>query len=96
MKPSIIGAGQIGRALADKWHAADRDVSIGVRNPSTSDANIRTVDIEQALQADVGFTPVWVGEGEQAANVIDGVTKLWFALAMGRGMGRHLGFRALA
>lgn len=191
MRLSIIGAGQIGRALADKWHASDHDVSIGVRDPGTRDANTSTVAIEQALQADVivlaipgssvdefldqhrprlqnkllidatnsvggpvmhhiaaaadieglryvrafnslgvenivdptidgvtldmfyscpeadqgvvaslitdvGFSPVWVGEGEQAANVIDGVTKLWFALAMGRGMGRHLGFRVVA
>ena len=190
MRLSIIGAGQIGQALADKWQAVGHDVAIGVRSPSADVVRARTVDVDEALKrdvvvlaipggavddflaahsqqltntllidatnsvggsvmhhaaaaagveglryarafnslgvenivtpsiggvsldmfyscpeadqeivasliADVGFTPVWVGEGQQAADVIDGVTRLWFALAMGRGMGRHLGFRVL-
>jgi predicted dinucleotide-binding enzyme len=41
----------------------------------------------------VGLRPVYVGEGQQ--DTVDGVLRLWFALAAGQGHGRHLAFRTL-
>ena len=49
--------------------------------------------VEQ-LVADVGLRPVRVG-GPEAADVVDGVTRLWFALVFGQGRGRHLAFKLL-
>lgn len=48
----------------------------------------------EALIADVGLRPVRVG-GLDQVDVLDGVLRLWFALAMGQGMGRRLAFRVL-
>jgi predicted dinucleotide-binding enzyme len=47
----------------------------------------------ETLIADVGFRPVRAG-GLDAADVVDGVTRLWFALAVG-GWGRHSGIQVL-
>lgn len=49
----------------------------------------------EGLIADVGLRPVYVGDGEAAADTVDGVARLWFALALGQGRGRHLAFRML-
>lgn len=46
------------------------------------------------LIGDVGLRPVYLG-GLDAADVVDGVTRLWFTLAFGRGYGRHHGIRVL-
>lgn len=46
-----------------------------------------------ALIAAVGLRPMYVGEDQQ--DTVDGVLRLWFALAIGQGHGRHLAFRAL-
>jgi len=46
-----------------------------------------------ALIAAVGLRPVYVGEGQQ--DTVDGVLRLWFALAIGQNRGRHLAFRTL-
>ena len=51
--------------------------------------------VVETLIADIGLRPVWVGDGPAAADVVDGVTRLWFALALQRGLGRHLAFRML-
>ena len=50
--------------------------------------------IVEALIGDVGLRPIWVGGGEHVETV-DGVTRLWFALVMGRRMGRHTALRLL-
>jgi 8-hydroxy-5-deazaflavin:NADPH oxidoreductase len=50
--------------------------------------------VEQ-LVADVGLGPVWVGGLEQVETV-DGVTRLWFALVMGRRWPRHTAFCVLS
>lgn len=47
----------------------------------------------EALIAAVGLRPVYVGDGQE--DVVDGVLRLWFALAAGQGRGRHLAFRVL-
>jgi hypothetical protein len=46
-----------------------------------------------ALITAVGLPPVYVGEGQQ--DTVDGILRLWFALAIGQGRGRHLAFHAL-
>jgi predicted dinucleotide-binding enzyme len=48
----------------------------------------------ERLIADVGLRPIYVGGLDQLA-VVDNLARLWFALAFGRQMGRHLAFRLL-
>jgi 8-hydroxy-5-deazaflavin:NADPH oxidoreductase len=48
----------------------------------------------ETLVAAVGLRPVWVGD-ESQVEAVDGLTRLWFALALGRGLGRHTAFRLL-
>jgi predicted dinucleotide-binding enzyme len=52
-------------------------------------------DVVAGLIGDVGFRPAYVGAGPDALAAVDSLTGLWFALARGRGHGRHLGFRVL-
>ncbi len=47
-----------------------------------------------SLIEDVGFRAVWLG-GPEEAETIDGLARVWFALALRRGLGRHLGLRLL-
>ncbi len=54
----------------------------------------RSRDLIEQLVTDVGLRPVWVGGGENTETV-DGVARLWFALVMGRHLGRHTAFRML-
>ena len=49
----------------------------------------------EALIAAVGLRPVFVGEGRDAHEIVDGMMRLWLALTLGQGWGRHLGFRVL-
>lgn len=49
----------------------------------------------EGLIADVGLRPVYVG-GREQVGVIDGLTRLWFALAMGQGRGRRLAFKMIS
>ena len=51
--------------------------------------------VVEGLIADVGLGPVWLGGPEQVETV-DGVTRLWFALVMGRHRPRHTAFRVLS
>jgi predicted dinucleotide-binding enzyme len=46
----------------------------------------------EELIGDVGLRPVYVGELESAA-ILDGLTRLWFALAFGQGRGRRIAFK---
>jgi predicted dinucleotide-binding enzyme len=48
--------------------------------------------VEELVDA-VGLRPVYVGDGQH--DVVDGVLRLWIALAMGRKRGRRLAFRML-
>lgn len=50
--------------------------------------------IVEALISDVGLRPVWVGDLGQLP-VVEALASLWFALALQRGLGRHLAFRTL-
>lgn len=49
--------------------------------------------VEQLIRA-IGLRPVYVG-GVQQAPLLDNLTRLWFALAMQQGRGRHLAFKLL-
>jgi 8-hydroxy-5-deazaflavin:NADPH oxidoreductase len=46
-----------------------------------------------ALITAVGLRPMYLGDGQH--DTVDGVLRLWFALAIGQGHGRHLAFRTL-
>jgi 8-hydroxy-5-deazaflavin:NADPH oxidoreductase len=46
-----------------------------------------------ALIGAVGLRPMYLGEDQQ--DTVDGVLRLWFALAAGQGHGRNLAFRTL-
>lgn len=48
---------------------------------------------ERLIRA-VGLDPLRVG-GPEAADILDGVARLWFQLAFTRGLGRRLAFRVL-
>ena len=41
----------------------------------------------------LGLRPMYLGENQE--DTVDGVLRLWFALAVGQGHGRHLAFRTL-
>jgi hypothetical protein len=49
--------------------------------------------VEQLIR-DIGLRPVRVGDLSQV-HLVDMVGSLWFALALGQGMGRHLAFKVL-
>ncbi len=49
--------------------------------------------VEQLIR-DVGLRPVRLGDLSQV-HLVDMVASLWFALALGQGMGRHLAFKVL-
>jgi hypothetical protein len=50
--------------------------------------------VEELITA-VGLRPVYIG-GPDQAGVLDGVLRLWAALAMGQKHGRHLAFKMLS
>jgi hypothetical protein len=50
--------------------------------------------VVEQLIGDVGLRPVRVGDLGQV-GLVDMVGSLWFALAFGQGMGRHLAFKVL-
>jgi 8-hydroxy-5-deazaflavin:NADPH oxidoreductase len=52
-------------------------------------------EVVTALIADVGFRPVYAGGSPAAFAAVDSLAGLWFALAIGRGLGRRLAFRVL-
>jgi len=52
-------------------------------------------EVVGGLIADVGFRPVYAGDSPAAFAAVDSVAGLWFALALGRGLGRRLAFRVL-
>lgn len=56
--------------------------------PAGDAADLGTVE---TLISDVGMTPLRIG-GLDAADTLDGVLRLWYSLAVERGMGRRLAF----
>ena len=51
--------------------------------------------VVEGLIADGGLRPVRVGDLDQL-GLVDTIGSLWFALAFGQGLGRHLAFKVLA
>ena len=49
----------------------------------------------EGLLRDVGLLPIYVGSEVAGADLLDGLTRLWFTLALQRGFGRHLAFRTV-
>ena len=47
------------------------------------------------LVEDIGFRPVWLGDGPDALAITDSMTRLWFHLAFTQGWGRRVGWRLL-
>ena len=52
-------------------------------------------EVVERLITDVGLRPVRLGDTD-AVGLVDAVASLWFALALGQRMGRHLAFKVLA
>jgi predicted dinucleotide-binding enzyme len=50
--------------------------------------------VVEGLISDIGLRPMRVGDTDQV-DVVDGIFRLWFALAAGQHMGRHLAFKVL-
>src|SRR5262245_48405944 len=69
----------VGGVTADLLYAAEEGVAM---------------DTAETLISDVGLEPVWVG-GIDAFDIVDSVTRLWFALALQRKLGRRLAFKVL-
>jgi 8-hydroxy-5-deazaflavin:NADPH oxidoreductase len=57
------------------------------------DGTARTV-VETAI-ADLGFRPIWLGDGPEAVAIADALARLWFQLVFTRGWNRRLGLRLL-
>jgi hypothetical protein len=74
------------RTAADLFYCGGSD--------GTTTEGVARATVEQLITA-VGLVPVWLG-GVDQADVLDGVTRLWFTLAFGRGRGRHLAFKVLS
>jgi predicted dinucleotide-binding enzyme len=51
-------------------------------------------EVVEQLITDVGLRPMRLGDVDQV-GLVDSVGSLWFALALGQGMGRHLAFKVL-
>jgi len=51
-------------------------------------------DVVERLIRDVGLRPMLLGDADQA-DVLDGATRLWFALVFGQGRARRTAFRLL-
>ena len=75
------------RNLADSQYA-DGPADMFFSAPEGADR----ATVEELISA-VGLRAVYVGDGQ--ADVIDGVLRLWFALAIGQRRGRQLAFRTL-
>lgn len=48
----------------------------------------------ERLIAEIGLHPVWLGDADQA-SAVDSLLRIWFTLAIQRGLGRHLAFKVL-
>jgi predicted dinucleotide-binding enzyme len=51
-------------------------------------------EVVHKLIADIGLRPIYIG-GREQVSVVDNLVRLYFALAIGQGYGRHLAFKTL-
>ena len=70
----------------------DGDLQADLFYCGPDEADVRSA-VEQLIW-DVGLRPIRLGGLDQAA-LLDAVTRLWFALALGQKIGRHLAFIVL-
>jgi predicted dinucleotide-binding enzyme len=73
-------------------HAAGVNPIDGAQRRCGPDGDAAT--LVERLIADVGLRPVRLG-GQDTVGVLDGVARLWFALALGQEMGRRVAFKVL-
>ena len=78
--PEVLAAPVIDGQAADQFYTAVDDESR---------------ELAARLITDTGLRPVYVG-GSDRVDIVDGITRLWFSLAIKQGHGRHLSFRLLA
>ena len=84
---------QVYRAFTSTgWENVTRDVAGERPDMLYAGPDGRQRSTVERLICDAGPRPVWLPEG--AEDVVDGVLRLWFALA--RTHGRHLAFRVLS
>jgi predicted dinucleotide-binding enzyme len=48
----------------------------------------------ERLIGEIGLHPVWLGDADQV-GAVDSLLRIWFTLAIQRGLGRHLAFKVL-
>lgn len=77
--PEVLTAPVIDGQTADQFYTADDD---------------QARELTAQLISDVGLRPVYVG-GSDRVNIVDGVTRLWFSIAIKQDRGRHLSLRLL-
>ena len=75
-----------GEALADPAFA-DGPADMFFSAPGADRATV------EAIIADVGLRPVYLGEDQEA--LLDSLVTLWFQLAIKQGLGRHIALRVL-
>lgn len=75
----VLEAPNVGGDVADVFHTG----------PASD------VAVVAELITNLGMRPVWLGDGDDAADVLDGLARVWFQLALVHGHGRHLAFRLL-
>jgi 8-hydroxy-5-deazaflavin:NADPH oxidoreductase len=51
--------------------------------------------VVDAAVSDLGFRPIWLGEGPDAVAIADALARLWIQLVFTRGWNRRLGLRLL-
>jgi hypothetical protein len=94
----LVAAGAVAfRALhSTGWEQMARPTFGGLRSDmpyAGPDGPARTV-VDTAI-ADLGFRPIWLGEGPDAVAIADALARLWIQLVFTRGWDRRLGLRLL-
>lgn len=86
MTITIIGAGNIGGTLAEKWKAAGHDILIGARNPNDAE----TLTWAQGIGAGVLSIPEAVGKAEAVLIATPGKVVVDLAAALGSALSGKL------
>jgi predicted dinucleotide-binding enzyme len=95
---ALVGAGAVAfRALhSTGWEQMAQPIFDAQRSDMAyagPDGPARTI-VETAI-ADLGFRPIWLGEGSDAIAIADALARLWIHLVFARGWNRRLGLRLL-
>lgn len=93
---AVLGAGNIGATLAHKWAGAGHRVTLASRSPDAPALR----DLAAGIGATTGTHADAVSNADVVVVALPGeavmLANLWFALALGQGLGRHLAFKVLA